>query len=77
MLTPEQLTGKQKQAYEAQIKHAKKVFPVGMHDISNEDYHSSAGISKSGIALLKDETFYYWGTYLNPKKPPQITKKKL
>jgi hypothetical protein len=44
MLTPEQLTGKQKEAYEAQIKHAKKIFPVGVHDISNEDYHSSAGI---------------------------------
>jgi hypothetical protein len=52
MLTLEQLTGKQKEAYEAQIKHAKKIFPVGVHDISNEDYHSSAGISKKRIIVI-------------------------
>lgn len=75
MLTPDQLTGKQKQTYEAQIKHAKKVFQVGVHDISNEDYHGSAGISKSGITLLNEETFYYWGEYLNPDRPKKVSNK--
>lgn len=74
MLTPEQLTGKKKEAYEAQIKHAKKIFPVGVHDISNEDYHSSAGISKSGLLLFKKPR-KYWHKYLNPNAKP-IKKKK-
>jgi exodeoxyribonuclease VIII len=69
MLTPEQLTGKQREAYEAQMRHAKKIFPVGVHDISNEDYHISAGLSKSGLNLVKDDPYYYWAFYLNPDRP--------
>jgi hypothetical protein len=68
MLTHEQLTGKQKEAYEAQIKHAKKIFPVGVHDISNEDYHGSAGISRSGICQFKKTPHHYWYYYLNENK---------
>lgn len=76
MLTPDQLTGQQKQAYEAQCCLAKKIFSVGMHDISNEDYHCSAGISRSGISKFKEDPLYYWGEYINPKKPRAKEEKK-
>jgi hypothetical protein len=72
MLTPDQLTGQQKQAYEAQCRLAKKIFPVGEYDICNEDYHRSMGISKSGIALLKKAPLKYWHRYLNPNFTNEI-----
>ena len=43
----------------------KKVYPTGCHSISNEAYHSSAGISRSGIVEFKKSAKHFWYKYLN------------
>lgn len=45
----------------------KNVF-LGM---SNEDYHASDGVSKSGLDLLSKSPLHYWAKYLDPKRKPQ------
>lgn len=48
---------------------------LGMVDITNEQYHSSAGISRSGIVEFRDCPKKYWHRYLNPNyKPKESTK---
>jgi len=39
----------------------------GIYEISNEEYHSSEGISRSGISLIKKSPLHYWDRYLNPE----------
>ncbi len=40
----------------------------GIYDISNDEYHGSEGLSKSGLSLIKDDPLFYWDKYLNPNK---------
>lgn len=42
-------------------------FENGVHDISNEQYHSSAGISRSALWKFKRCPALYWHEYHNPK----------
>lgn len=48
-------------------------FKDGVHDISNEQYHSSDGISRSMLMQLKKSPYHYWYKYLSgipePEKP--------
>lgn len=51
----------------------RKVFDPGIYDISNEEYHASAGISRSGILEFSKSPKHFWHKYLNPeyiKKDP-------
>lgn len=47
-----------------------KQFKNGVHDISNEDYHSSTGVSRSALWLFKQSPKHYWHKYLNPDRTP-------
>jgi exodeoxyribonuclease VIII len=38
----------------------------GVHDISNDIYHESEGISRSGLWAFKTSPLHYWHKYLNP-----------
>lgn len=40
----------------------------GVHDIPNDVYHSSSGISRSGVMRFKQSPWHYWHRYLNPEK---------
>ena len=42
----------------------------GVHDIPNEVYHASAGISRSGLMEFKKSPYHYWHRYLNPERKP-------
>jgi PDDEXK-like domain of unknown function (DUF3799) len=48
----------------------KKVFHPGMYDISNDEYHNSYGISRSGLMLFKRSPLHYADRYIkgNQKK---------
>ena len=46
------------------------VFENGVHDISNDDYHSSSGISRSALWKFKRSPLHYWDSYLNPDRLP-------
>lgn len=35
-------------------------FEDGVHSISNEEYHSSGGISRSGLMLMQKSPYHYW-----------------
>jgi exodeoxyribonuclease VIII len=37
-------------------------------DLSNENYHSDAAISRSGIKLFCESPYKYWANYLNPAR---------
>lgn len=39
----------------------------GIYDITNEEYHSSNGISRSGIMEFSKTPFHYYSQYINPK----------
>ena len=41
----------------------------GVYNISNEEYHTGEGISRSGIMEFKITPFHYWNAYLNPERP--------
>lgn len=43
-----------------------KNFKDGIHSISNDEYHSSDGVSRSGLWLLKKAPAYYYHRYINP-----------
>src|SRR6185436_6574394 len=38
------------------------------NSLSNEDYHSSDGISRSGVMAIKKSPLHYWHEYVNPKR---------
>ncbi len=40
----------------------------GIYDFSNDDYHNSDGISRSGIMQIRRSPHHYWYHYLNPNK---------
>lgn len=40
----------------------------GVHDIPNDVYHSSAGVSRSALMELKRSPYHYWYKYLNPER---------
>lgn len=50
----------------------------GIHDIPNEMYHGSSGVSRSALMELKRSPYHYWYKYLNPdredEKPTQAMK---
>lgn len=37
----------------------------GIHEISNDEYHSSEGISRSAVMEFKKTPFHYWHKYIN------------
>lgn len=41
----------------------------GVHDITIEQYHGGAGVSRSGLQEFKRSPLHYWHKYLNPEKP--------
>lgn len=45
----------------------KKKYAPGVHIISNDDYHSSAGLSRSALKLFSRSPAHYWHEYINPK----------
>lgn len=45
----------------------RKVFIPGIYDISNQEYHDSAGISRSSIKEFAKTPRHYWNKYLNPR----------
>src|SRR5579872_4365076 len=46
------------------INNEAKRFPVGVHQISNDEYHASDGISRSGIMALKESTLAFYELYI-------------
>lgn len=38
----------------------KTVYEDGIHDISNEDYHSSRGFSRTQVLLIKKSPYHFW-----------------
>jgi len=52
-------------------------FIDGVHDISNEDYHSSKGISRSQLMLLNQSPYHFWykifsGKYVKENATPAM-----
>lgn len=45
----------------------KQTYKDGVHDISNADYHNSAGISRSVLWTFRLSPYHYWHRYLNPE----------
>lgn len=43
----------------------KKKYPDGVHIISNDEYHSSEGLSRSGLWQFKKSPHHYWSEYLS------------
>jgi len=39
---------------------------TGIHDITNAEYHASAGLSRSAICEFKRTPLHYWHKYVNP-----------
>lgn len=40
----------------------------GVHDLPNEVYHNSSGVSRSGLWQFKRAPIHYWNAYLNPER---------
>lgn len=38
----------------------------GVYEISNEEYHSGEGISRTAIMLFRRSPLHYWNKYINP-----------
>ena len=55
----------------------KTIYKPGIHNITNEEYHGSAGISRSGIAEFKKCPKKFWNKYLNPNYIPDPSSKAL
>lgn len=49
----------------------RKIFEPGIYDISNSEYHSSAGISRSGIMEFRKSPKHFWHRYLNQDYKPK------
>lgn len=43
----------------------------GIHDLPNEVYHGSEGLSRSALWEFKKSPWHYWHKYLNPNRIPQ------
>lgn len=44
---------------------------TGLHEnISNEEYHKSAGISKSHLDVIAKTPMHYWSKYIDPNREP-------
>lgn len=41
------------------------VFSEGMHDISNNEYHSSSGVSRSQLMKLAKSPYHFWYEYMS------------
>lgn len=54
-----------------------KNFKDGVHDISNEQYHNSDGVSRSALWLFKKAPTYYYHRYINPYYVDHKTNKNL
>lgn len=46
----------------------------GIYDITNDEYHSSAGVSRSQLSVLKNSPYNYWYQFINPESPKQEEK---
>ena len=45
--------------------------PLGVIDMSNDDYHAAPGVSKSHLDLMAQKSpLHYWHRYLNPNREP-------
>ena len=42
----------------------KKVYENGIHDISNNEYHASSGISRSSLLEFKRSPYHFWHKYM-------------
>lgn len=48
---------------------------LGHVDISNDDYHASAGVSKSHLDVVAEQSLlHYWQQYVNPNRLPEEKK---
>jgi exodeoxyribonuclease VIII len=63
--------------YQQQLKYGGNIFEPGEHDIENEVYHASAGISRSGISELKKSPLHYWQAYLAPNRLKKVATKQM
>lgn len=46
--------------------------PLGLVEISNEEYHAGPGVSKSHLDVIADKSpLHYWHKYLNPQRKPE------
>jgi exodeoxyribonuclease VIII len=41
----------------------------GVHDITNDEYHASEGLSRSALMSFRKTPYHYWNEYLNPERP--------
>ncbi len=50
-----------------------KTIEPGIYDnLSNDQYHNSPGISKSGLAIIAEKSpLHYWAAYLDPERKPR------
>jgi hypothetical protein len=55
--------------YKPQLQYGGKVYQPGIYDIPNEEYHASAGVSRSAITEFMISPLHYWDRYINPDKP--------
>ncbi len=44
----------------------RKIFEPGVYDITNDEYHASAGVSRTGIMEFKKSPKHFWHKYFNP-----------
>lgn len=51
----------------------KRKFEDGVHDIDNDEYHSSAGISRSGLMEFRRSPYHYQHKYLVDSSPSMPT----
>lgn len=48
--------------------------PVGLLEMTNEQYHSAPGISKSKLDAVSVSELNYWDKYINPDREPEERK---
>lgn len=53
--------------YQPQLQFGKKVFEPGVYDLSNEEYHSSVGISRSAICEFLKTPYHFFDKYTNDR----------
>ena len=45
--------------------------PIGLVEMTNAQYHSGPGISKSMLDAIAVSPLNYWDQYINPKREPR------